>query len=55
MSMRTKLPRARGVGDDRLEVRAAELVVELEPEPGELDRDVRVEAARSSIRASTSW
>ena len=32
-----------GVDDDRLEVLAAEVEVELEPERGELDRDVRVE------------
>ena len=33
----------RGIDDDRLEVLAAEVVVELEPERRELDRDVRVE------------
>ncbi len=44
MSIRTKLAAGPRVGDDRLEVLAAEIEVELEPEPGQLDRDVRVEA-----------
>ena len=42
--------RARPRRHDRLEVVAAELLVELEPEPGQLERDVRVEplVARSA-------
>ena len=46
---------ARGrVEHDVLEVLAAEVEIELEAEPGELDRDVRVETF-PSIRASASW
>ena len=33
----------RGMADDRLEVRVAELVREVQPQPGQLDADVRVE------------
>ena len=43
MSIRTKLPRAPASRDELLDVRAAQAGVELEPERGELDRDVRVE------------
>ncbi len=45
MSMRTKLPEPAACADDGLEVLAAELVGEVEPERGELDADVGVEAA----------
>jgi hypothetical protein len=40
-----EVPARGGVADDALEVRAADVVVELEPERGQLDADVRVEAA----------
>ena len=41
--MRTNEPRAPGVADEGLEQGAAEVDVELQPEPGQLDRDVGVE------------
>ena len=45
----------RGVDDDRLEVLAAEVEVELEPERRQLDRDVRVEALLVDRARATSW
>ena len=43
MSIRTKFPLSAACLDDPQEVRLAELVRKVEPEPGELDADVRVE------------
>ena len=53
MSIRTNELAGRGVAHEPLEQRVAELEIELEPEPGQLDRDVRVETA-VSIAASAS-